>query len=62
MVIDNNFLIFRVNFFTAPKMYKLDIPLDKKEGAAIARRQKNEEERKERIFDARTRLVFEIWR
>jgi len=38
-------------------MYKLDIPLDKKEGAAIARRQKNEEERKERIFDARTRII-----
>jgi len=38
-------------------MYKLDIPLDKKEAAAIARRQKNEENRKERIFDARTRII-----
>lgn len=37
-------------------MYKLDLPLEKKEAAAIARRQKNEEERKERIFDARTRF------
>jgi len=38
-------------------MYKLDLPLEKKEAAAIARRQKNEEERKERIFDARTRII-----
>lgn len=38
-------------------MYKLDIPLEKKEAAAIKRRQTNEEERKERIFDARTRII-----
>jgi len=38
-------------------MYKLDLPLEKKEAAAIQRRQKNEEERKDRIFDARTRII-----
>lgn len=38
-------------------MYKLDIPLDKKEAVAIKRRQKNEEDRKERIFNARTRII-----
>jgi hypothetical protein len=38
-------------------MYKLDIPLDKKEAEAIKRRQKNEEDRKERIFNARTRII-----
>merc|ERR1712128_22022 len=42
---------------TKGAMYKLDLPLEKKEAAAIARRQKNEEERKERIFDARTRII-----
>ena len=42
-------------------MYKLDLPLEKKEAAAIARRQKNEEERKERIFDARTRFGSKIF-
>merc|ERR1712123_198705 len=47
------------DFVTTQKgaMYKLDLPLEKKEAAAIARRQKNEEERKERIFDARTRII-----
>jgi len=38
-------------------MYKLDIPLDQKEAAAISQRQRNEEERKSRIFNARTRLI-----
>lgn len=38
-------------------MYKLDIPLDKKEAEAIKRRQKNEDDRKERIFNARTRII-----
>ena len=36
-------------------MYKLDIPLDQKEAAAINRRKQNEEERQNRIFNARTR-------
>merc|ERR1712159_334318 len=39
------------------EMYKLDIPLDKKEAEAIKRRQKNEDDRKERIFNARTRII-----
>merc|ERR1711937_832767 len=39
------------------KMYKLDIPLDQKEAAAINRRKQNEEERQNRIFNARTRLI-----
>lgn len=38
-------------------MYKLDIPLDEKEAAVINQRQRNEEERKSRIFNARTRLI-----
>merc|ERR1719370_2191436 len=38
-------------------MYKLDIPLDQKEAAAINRRKQNEEERQNRIFNARTRLI-----
>jgi len=39
------------------KMYKLDIPIDQKEAAAINQRRQNEEERKSRIFNARTRLI-----
>lgn len=38
-------------------MYKLDIPIDQKEAAAINRRRQNEEDRKSRIFNARTRLI-----
>ena len=37
-------------------MYKLDIPLDEKEAAVINQRQRNEEDRKSRIFNARTRF------
>ena len=38
-------------------MYKLDIPVDYKEAAAIERRRNLEEQRKSRIFNARTRLI-----
>ncbi len=38
-------------------MYKLDLPIDYKEAAAIERRRNQEEQRKSRIFNARTRLI-----
>ena len=38
-------------------MYKLDIPIDLKEAAAIERRRNLEEQRKARIFNAKTRLI-----
>ncbi|XP_076447852.1 RIB43A-like with coiled-coils protein 2 [Babylonia areolata] len=38
-------------------MYKLDLPVDYKEAAAIERRRQMEEERKSRIFNAKTRTI-----
>jgi len=38
-------------------MYKLDIPLDRKEAAAIQRRKHLETERQSRIFNAKQRLI-----
>jgi len=38
-------------------MYKLDLPIDYKEAAAIERRRNQEEHRKSRIFNAKTRLI-----
>jgi len=38
-------------------MYKFDLPLDTREANAIARRRNCEEQRKSRIFDARTRQI-----
>lgn len=38
-------------------MYKLDLPVDYKEAAAIERRQAMEDERKSRIFNAKTRQI-----
>ena len=38
-------------------MYKLDIPIDYKEAAAIERRRHMEENRKSRIFNAKTRTI-----
>ncbi|KAK3101431.1 hypothetical protein FSP39_003540 [Pinctada imbricata] len=38
-------------------MYKLDLPIDYKEAAAIERRRAMEEERKSRIFNAKTRTI-----
>lgn len=38
-------------------MYKLDLPIDYKEAAVIERRRNLEEERKSRIFNAKTRLI-----
>lgn len=38
-------------------MYKLDLPIDYKEAAAIERRRNQEEQRKSRIFNARTRII-----
>jgi len=38
-------------------MYKLDIPLDRKEAAAIQRRKQLENERQSRIFNAKQRLI-----
>ena len=38
-------------------MYKLDLPVDYKEAAAIERRRNMEEQRKSRIFNAKTRII-----
>lgn len=38
-------------------MYKLDLPIDYKEAAAIERRRCQEEQRKTRIFNAKTRII-----
>ena len=38
-------------------MYKLDLPVDYKESAAIERRRNMEEQRKSRIFNAKTRII-----
>lgn len=38
-------------------MYKLDLPVDYKEAAAIERRRAMEEDRKTRIFNAKTRQI-----
>ncbi|ESN91169.1 hypothetical protein HELRODRAFT_90340 [Helobdella robusta] len=38
-------------------MYKIDVPIDYKESAAIERRRQQEEERKARIFNARVRQI-----
>ena len=38
-------------------MYKLDLPVDYKEAAAIERRRQMEEERKTRIFNAKARTI-----
>lgn len=38
-------------------MYKLDLPVDYKEAAAIERRRLMEEQRKSRIFNAKVRTI-----
>lgn len=38
-------------------MYKLDLPLDLKENAAIERRRNQEAQRQSRIFNARVRTI-----
>jgi len=38
-------------------MYKLDLPIDNIEAAAIARRRNREAQRQSRIFNAKTRLI-----
>lgn len=38
-------------------MYKLDLPVDYKEAAAIERRRNMEEQRKSRIFNAKVRTI-----
>ncbi len=38
-------------------MYKLDLPIDYKEAAAIERRRNMEEQRKSRIFNAKARII-----
>ena len=38
-------------------MYKIDLPVDYKEAAAIERRRNQEEQRKSRIFNAKTRQI-----
>ena len=38
-------------------MYKLDLPVDYKEAAAIERRRNMEEQRKSRIFNANSRTI-----
>ena len=38
-------------------MYKLDLPVDYKEAAAIERRRNMEEQRKSRIFNSKTRTI-----
>ena len=48
---------FRQDIQRQFKMYKLDLPVDYKEAAAIERRRNQEEQRKSRIFNAKTRLI-----
>lgn len=43
------------------KMYKLDLPVDYKEAAAIERRRNMEEQRKSRIFNAKCRTIGVSW-
>ena len=38
-------------------MYKLDLPVDMRESAAIERRRIREEQRQSRIFNARVRTI-----
>ena len=38
-------------------MYKLDLPIDNIEAAAIARRRNREAQRQSRIFNAKTRII-----
>lgn len=38
-------------------MYQLEIPMDQKEASALNKRRQNEVERKNRIFNARTRMI-----
>ena len=38
-------------------MYKLDLPVDYKEAAAIERRRTMEQARQNRIFNAKTRII-----
>jgi len=38
-------------------MYKLDLPVDLKEAAAVERRRAQEEQRKTRIFNSKTRMI-----
>lgn len=38
-------------------MYKIDLPVDRREAAAIERRRSREVERQNRIFNAKTRLI-----
>jgi len=38
-------------------MYKLDLPIDLKEAQAIERRRNQEEQRKARIFNSKTRMI-----
>lgn len=38
-------------------MHKLDLPIDYKEAAAIERRRNQEEQRKSRIFNSKTRVI-----
>lgn len=44
-------------FKTRDKMYKLDLPVDMKESAAIERRRNRELQRQSRIFNARVRTI-----
>lgn len=39
------------------EMYKINLPIDRKEAAAIERRRIAEEQRKARIFNERIRLI-----
>jgi len=38
-------------------MYKLDLPVDLKEASAIERRRAQEEQRRTRIFNSKTRMI-----
>ena len=53
----NFFRTFHKFIYNLVAMYKLDIPLDAKEAAAIKRRQHLEKERQNRIFNAKNRLI-----
>ena len=53
----SKFFSCKYHLYTHSSMYKLDLPIDYKEAAAIERRCNMEEQRKSRIFNAQTRLI-----
>jgi hypothetical protein len=54
-IVAPDLLIVEFEFSLKLKMYKLDLPIDLKEKAAIERRRRAEQERQGRIFNAKHR-------